>query len=287
MSDGIFEESEGAVIFDGEKHGLHRRVFINSLGLPTYEAKELALAKMKYEDFSYDLSIIVTANEINEYFKVLIKVLSLIYPDLASKTHHIGHGIVKLPTGKISSRQGGVPTAEGLIEEAKKRLSEKFPEMENEVLEKVVIAGIKYALLKVGIGKDVIFDFDKSISLEGDSGPYLQYAFVRTQSVIKKSDEKNTKELRFEIEGLSKEEDELLRNLVRFDQIVDSAYKLFTPNLIATYLITLASQFNLFYQKHTINSREKNQFRLALTVGVGEVIKEGLHLLGIEAPSRM
>lgn len=97
---GIFEESDGAIIFPGEKYGLHNRVFINSLGLPTYEAKELGLAPRKYKDFSYDMSVIVTGNEINEYFRVLLKALELIYPDIAVKTKHISHGMVRIPEGK-------------------------------------------------------------------------------------------------------------------------------------------------------------------------------------------
>ena len=120
LAKGVFEESNGAVIFPGEKYGLHSRVFINSLGLPTYEAKELGLAPLKYKDFAYDQSIIVTGNEINEYFKVLIKALEQFNPDLAAKTKHLSHGMVKLPEGKMSSRTGKVISGEWLLNEAKK-----------------------------------------------------------------------------------------------------------------------------------------------------------------------
>src|SRR3989344_1313756 len=117
----VFEKSEGAVIFPGEKYGLHNRVFINSLGLPTYEAKELGLAFRKYRDFAYDQSIIVTGNEIVDYFRVLIKAIELIDANLASKTHHVVHGMVRMPGGKISSRLGNVIGATNLLAEAKKR----------------------------------------------------------------------------------------------------------------------------------------------------------------------
>src|SRR5690606_20581967 len=119
---GVFKESDGAVIFLGEEYGLHNRVFINSLGLPTYEAKELGLAPAKYEYFPYDQSIVITGNEIKEYFKVLLKALSLIRPELAEKTLHIGHGMVRLPEGKMSSRTGNVITGEWLLDEAKRRV---------------------------------------------------------------------------------------------------------------------------------------------------------------------
>ena len=116
LQKGIFTKSQGAIIFEGEEYGLHNRVFINSLGLPTYEAKDLGNAPTKYKDFPYDKSYIITANEINEYFKVVLTALGKINSDLAKKTIHIGHGIVRLPDGKMSSRTGKVMTGQYLME---------------------------------------------------------------------------------------------------------------------------------------------------------------------------
>jgi arginyl-tRNA synthetase len=185
---GVFKESQGAIIFPGEEYGLHTRVFINSLGLPTYEAKELGLAVTKYNDYHFDLSISVTANEINEYFKVLFKALSLVRPEIAEKTQHISHGMVKLPEGKMSSRTGNILTGEWLLDEAKDRLRKAYPEMGEEVLDMVSVGAVKWALLRSGIGKDISFNFEQSISMEGDSGPYIQYTYARTQSVLHKSE---------------------------------------------------------------------------------------------------
>lgn len=193
LKKGIFEESDDAVVFRGEKYDekLHTRVFINSQGLPVYEAKELALAKIKYEKYQYDKSIIITANEINEYFKVLLTAMDKVFPDLAQKTKHISHGMLRLPTGKMSSRTGDVITAQSLIDQVKEKVQEKivgrdFSESEKEeVAEIVAIGAIKYSILRQAIGGNIIFDFDKSISFEGDSGPYLQYACVRANSVLK------------------------------------------------------------------------------------------------------
>src|SRR3989344_6465982 len=121
---GVFEKSDGAIVFPGEKYGLHRRVFINSEGLPTYEAKELGLAPTKYKNFPYDLSVIVTGSEIIDYFKVLIAALKEIYPSLAEKTRHVAHGMVRLAHGKMSSRTGEVMRAENLLDEVKRRALE-------------------------------------------------------------------------------------------------------------------------------------------------------------------
>ena len=277
----IFEKSEGAVIFSGEKYGLHNRVFINSLGLPTYEAKDLGLAPTKYKDFPYDRSIILTGNEQTEYFKVVIAALSKINPDLASKVTHIGHGMVLLPGGKISSRTGDVITGDWLMDEAVAQISREFSDMSESTAEKVGIAAIKYALLKNTIGKNMEFNFDESIALTGASGPYLLYAFVRTQSVLEKSqiaDAENKKQ------PINTEERELLRHLVHFPEVISSAGVRLSPSLVAEYLFELSQKFNFFYQKHKIAD---SSFRLQLTSSVGQALKTGLSLLGIETVERM
>ena len=120
LKNGVFEKSGGAIVFKGEKYGLHTRVFINSEELPTYEAKELGLAKIKYDKYPYDVSIVVTGNEINDYFKVLLKAMEIVFPDLAEKTKHISHGMLRLPSGKMSSRTGDVITAESLMADTPK-----------------------------------------------------------------------------------------------------------------------------------------------------------------------
>ncbi|HVZ66984.1 MAG TPA: arginine--tRNA ligase [Patescibacteria group bacterium] len=285
LKKGVFEESEGAVIFPGKEHGLHNRVFINSLGLPTYEAKELGLAPTKYKDFPYDQSIILTGNEIDEYFKVLLKALSLIDPDLASKTKHISHGMVRLPSGKMSSRTGDVITGEWLMDEAVSRVHQAYPDMTDEVAEKVGMAAIKFAFLKVSIGKDVEFNFDESIALEGASGPYLQYAYVRTQSILSKSEvEVRDSNENSEQRTTNSEGREIMRFLVYFPDVLTQAQTKLAPNLLAEYLFNLAHLFNLFYQKHKIVG---DKDRLELTQAVGVVLKHGLSILGIETVEKM
>ena len=148
---GSYGAGDGApIVFKAEKYDktLHTRVFINKEGLPTYEAKELGLAKVKYDKYRYDKSIIITGNEINEYFKVLLAAMKEIFPELAEKTLHFSHGMLRLPYGKMSSRTGDVITAESLIEEVKKKVKED---------EGVAIGAIKYMILRQSIGGDIIF----------------------------------------------------------------------------------------------------------------------------------
>ncbi|MBP9732655.1 MAG: arginine--tRNA ligase [Candidatus Magasanikbacteria bacterium] len=295
LEKGVFRESEGAVIFPGEEYGLHNRVFINSLGLPTYEAKELGLAPAKYEYFPYDQSIVITGNEINAYFKVLLKALSLIRPELAEKTLHISHGMVRLPEGKMSSRTGKILTGEWLLDEAKKRVIEKMNESDPEIsdaetiAEKIAVAAVKYALLKSGIGGDIAFSFDESISFEGNSGPYLQYTYVRTQGILGKSNSLTVNKWKME-DGKWKmeiEEEALLRHLIHFPEIVSYAAATHSPNHVCEYLYQLAQKFNLFYAKHKIVGSDREPLRLVLTQSVGQVLQNGLTLLGIPVVEKM
>ncbi len=293
----VFEKSEGAVVFKGEKFdkSLHTRVFINKENLPTYEAKELGLAKIKYDVSPYDLSIIVTGDEINEYFRVLIKAMLLVFPDLAAKTKHISHGMLKLSTGKMSSRTGNVITAESLIAEVKEKVLHKmknpslseysenlvkgFSESElSDIAEVVSIGAIKYSILHQAIGGDIIFDFDKSISFVGDSGPYLQYSTVRANSILRKSEGKSG-EMPSDWETTNLE-----RFLERFPGVVEKAGKEYASHYIATYLINLAGEFNSFYSGEKISG---SPYRLALTEAFIQVMNSGLYLLGIKVPERM
>ncbi len=184
----IFEQSEGATVFKAEQYGLHTRVFLNSKGLPTYEAKELGLVEAKQEKGAFDLSLTVTANEISEYFKVVRKAAELIFPNLEGKMVARFHGFMRLTSGKMSSRKGNIVTGESLLIDLEGAAKEKMKEREvadaQKVVEQVAVGAIKYTVLKQGSGRDIVFDPEKSLSTEGDSGPYLQYALVRAPRAL-------------------------------------------------------------------------------------------------------
>jgi len=289
----FFQKSEGAVIFPGELYGLHTRVFINKLGLPTYEAKELGLAKVKYDAFAYDQSIVITSNEINEYFKVLKKAMEITFPDLASKTVHISHGMMRLPTGKMSSRTGEVISAEYLIDEMKKLILAKIEDRnfdareKDEIAEAVALGAVKYSILRQAPSRDIIFDFEKSISFEGDSGPYIQYAHTRAKAVLSKAKESNLTLDATYPKGWERARIERL--LYRFPEVVNRAYDQLSPQHIATFLMGLAHEFNNFYaiEKIVDPNDAATPFKVALTSAVARVLENGLHLLGIKAPKKM
>lgn len=295
LDKGVFQKSDGAVVFKGEEHGLHTRVFVNSQGLPTYEAKEVGLNLEKFK-LHPDLteSVIVTGNEINDYFKVLKKVLSIVAPAVAEKTTHLSHGMLRFTSGKMSSRKGNIISAEDLIDDTKKLVAEKmvgrnFSSAEAaEISDMVAVAAIKYSILRQGIGGDVIFDPATSISFEGDSGPYLQYSAVRAQSVLNK------------VSWLQKlfsggtpvypEKVGLLEKLiVRFPDVAKRARAEYAPQQVASYLIELAGAFNSFYAHSPIlDSKEPlSKYRIALTRAFLTTMNDGLWLLGIRVPKKM
>jgi len=294
----VFDESDGAIVFHGEKYDskLHTRVFINSQGLPTYETKEIGLTVTKFEKENPDLSIVDTAIEQGEYMKVVQKAISLIHPEYESRMKHITHGMMRFASGKMSSRKGNVVTGESLLNDAKEIVLEKmterdFSESEKEIIaEQVAVAALKYSILKQALGSDIIYDFEKSISFEGDSGPYLQYTVVRAKSILEKA-----KSQGFEIStsfdmSTDWQTINLEKYLYRFPEIVLRAYQHLEPHHIATYLIELASQFNSFYGQEQIideSNPGKTMYKLAITSAFITTMQNGLKLLGISVPEKM
>ncbi len=287
----IFEKSDGAVVYKGdESRGLHTRVFINKEGLPTYEAKELGLSKIKYDTYPYDISIIITGNEVNDYFRVLLDAMGKVFPDLAVKTEHYSHGMLRLPTGKMSSRTGDVITAVSLIEETKAKALTKFSgnkltsEEKYVVAEQVAIGAIKYSILRQASGKDIIFDVEQSLSFEGDSGPYLQYTYARTCSLLAKAEGKQS-HIKTHVGDMISP---LHKYLLRFPEVIERAMSERESHYVATYLIELAREFNSFYGNTVVLDDSPDEaYKIGLVVLTAQVLKRGLWVLGIPAPERM
>lgn len=295
----VFEKSDGAVIFRAEKYNregqpkLHTRVFITSQDLPTYETKELGLTVEKFKtEPNMDLSIIITANEQADYMKVVEKAVALIYPEYEKKMMHISHGMMRLTTGKMSSRKGNVITGESLIRDTILLVLERLQareyniEEKNKIAEIVGVSALKYSILKQSTGGDIMYDFEKSISFEGDSGPYLQYSFARANSVLQKARKEN---ILPDPHILLREVHEVEKLLYRFSEVVLRSATEYEPHYIANYLIEVARAYNSFYGNNVIVSKEDSTspYKIALTYAFSFVMKKGLHLLGIEAPEKM
>ena len=317
--DKVFISDQEAIIFPGEEYGLHNRVFVTTAGHPTYEAKDLRLAKLKMEIWPFDLSIIQSGSEQTEYFKVMFKALEKIDESFKDKMVNIPYGMVNLTSGKMSSRSGEVITFDWLFDEIKRRVKEVMnsprhsgldPESQNrsrnefgmtkeekdQVIYKVGLGAIKFSMLKYAPQTDITFDIEKSVSLSGDSGPYIQYSYSRAKSVLRNAQfnydvdlphsDVHPKSVGSELE---KEERLILQKIEHFQSVISEAALSLHPNIVANYLIELSALFNLFYQKYPIIKADgqKAELRLALTCSVAVILKQGLYLLGIEAPERM
>ena len=295
LKQGIFSASEGAIVFKGEDHGLHTRVFITSQGLPTYETKELGLNTRKFEMYpALSESIIVTANEQSDYFKVLLKAFELIDPNIAKKTRHISHGIMRFASGKMSSRKGNIISAEELLEDIKKLVMDKMSGREldadeaAEIADIVAVGAIKYTILRQAVGGDIIFDTAASISFEGDSGPYLQYSAVRAASILEKAKQEGISAAKND--SALPEKASLLEKLItRFPDLIARARSEYAPQHIANYLISLAGAFNSYYASNQIVDKNDKQspYRVALTQAFLTTMTNGLWVLGIKVPKKM
>jgi arginyl-tRNA synthetase len=284
----------GAIVFHGENYDpkLHTRVFITSMGIPLYETKEIGLTMTKFEKENPDLSIVITAIEQGEYMKVVAKAISLIHPDYEKRMKHITHGMMKFASGKMSSRKGNVITGESLIRDSMEVVAEKVKDREltdeekKHIGEVVGVSAVKYSILRSSLTGDIIYDFEKSISFEGDSGPYLQYTAVRANSILKKGEAEG---ICVAYKDIPNEVTTLEKVLYQFPEVVSRSYSLLEPHHIATYLTELASAFNTFYTGTIIINKSDPyaNYRVALVEAFHQTMKNGLYLLGIKTPEKM
>lgn len=320
QAQGVFVESQGAIIFPGSEQGLHDRVFINSLGLPTYETKELGLAPEKNRRWPYDHSVIITGNEIDEYFKVLLLALSKTNPDLAAKTHHLSHGMVRLPEGKMSSRTGKIITAEWVLTEARRRIEVVLQDREGlddaqkqDIARAVGLGAIKFAFLRSSIGKDVAFDFDSSLSFQGKSGPYIQYTYVRAHAlraaIAQQLDESQSSiaecldifksTVNQSNAPVSAEQKKLLRYLYRYYESLAAATHNYAPHHVCEYVYELSQRFNVWYSSVHLRTNIDRDLaadgvisaqtlsHIAVVVAVENALKDGLTTLGMPLVTQM
>jgi len=278
---GVYQESEGAVVFVGEPYDLHTRVFINSEGLPTYEAKDVGLSIKKWDDYHFDESIIITGNDITEYMKVVLKSIEQFLPELTKRTKHFTHGNVKLAGGvKMSSRKGNFLRAVDVLDIA----ADENEKLQGNRDDAPVLGAVKYAFLKNRIGPDIIFDPKESVSIVGNSGPYLQYAHARAVSIIEKSTAQDSPELDGTFDDYERS---LLVKMIEYPEVIGNATSELSPHLVCTYLYELAQVFNRFYEKSHVIGDDREAIRVGLVTAYAGILKNGLTILGIPAPDKL
>ena len=327
LEKGVYELSDGAVIFDGEKYGLHTRVFINKEGVPTYEAKDVGLILTKNNDYHFDKSVVITGSEQLEYMKVVLKSVEQFAPDLVAKTSHLTHGLVKLPGNvKMSSRKGNFLKAVDVLDMIDDALAEEY----NSHDAKVSLAATKYAFLKYKMGGNIIFDPHESVKMTGNSGPYLLYSAVRAKKILSKlggeeADSSFSQDISrlvrsetyipdgaekaarradfpgrpaYDVEdGLvgpekrqsasNSSERGLAKKLLEYKTILDGAVTEMAPHKVANYLYELAQDFSRFYENCPVAGSDREEQRVKLVQVFLATITHGLNILGIEIPEEM
>lgn len=277
---GVFEKSDGALVFPGSKYGSFDNVYVTSRGLGLYGARDLGLMELKREQFHPDKSYIVTAEEQRDYFKGVIAAAGLIWPDQKDVTVNISTGLVKLSTGKMSSRSGEVVEIAWLFDQVGQAIRARGGEPSDEL----IAGALRYQFLKNRIGGDIIFDINEAVSISGSSGSYLQYAHARACSILAKSEEDD---LTLPDSELEPDERNLLLKMSEYAEVISRAMRDLAPHLICTYLYELAQEFNRFYEKNRVIGDERQAQRLWLVNQYRQHLERGLAVLGIHAPERM
>jgi arginyl-tRNA synthetase len=293
----LFKKEDGSVWIDLTADGLDEKLLLRSDGTSVYMTQDLGTATDRFRDYSDLEGIVYTVgNEQDYHFKVLFLILKKMGYSWADSCFHLSYGMVDLPSGKMKSREGTVVDADDLIDEvigkAKEMTQERghlegMSEDEKEELFKLIgLGGLKYYLLKVDPKKRMLFNPAESIELNGNTGPFIQYAHARIQSLLSKAGEIGD----FSKATLGSEEKEIIKVLAQFPVVIEEAGKMYSPALIANYTYELVKAFNHFYQTVPINIEPDlavKNLRLIVCQNVGLVIKNAMNLLGINVPNRM
>lgn len=295
---GKLIESQGAKIIDLEEQGINTPCIIEkSNGSTTYATRDLAAILYRARNYDFDKALYVTSYEQILHFKQVFEVAKLLGMDekFTNGLKHVSFGMVLLPTGKMSTREGNIVKLEDLLNEAIQRakqiIEEKNPELENkeEVAKKVGIGAIIFNDLANSRVKDEIFDWDTILNFQGETGPYIQYTYVRTKSVLEKAGYLPKLE---EID-ITKLMDEYSQNIVKliysFEDVLIQVTNKEEPSILSRYLIDLAKAYSVFYNQNKIIGEDKKtqDARIYLTYSTGKVLKIGANLLGIEMPDKM
>ena len=283
LEKGVYEYSNGAVIFDGDKYGLHTRVFINKEGVPTYETKDVGLIFTKWQDYHFARSIVITGSEQKDYMTVVLKSIEQYAPELTERTTHLTHGLVKLPGNvKMSSRKGNILKAVDVL-----NLVRDAFEAEHESTDDVIsLAATKYAFLKYKMGGNIVFDPKESVKMTGNSGPYLLYSCVRAKKILQKAPAKTESKENSAL-TLNPSERNLMKKLLEYTSVLDEAVTELAPHKVANYLYELAQSFSRFYEASPVIGHDNEKERLKLVQIFLDVMTHGLDLLGISVPESM
>lgn len=302
LKEGVFyRKDDGSVWIDLTAEGLDEKLVLRKDGTSVYITQDLGLAQQKYEEFKYDQSIYVIADEQNYHMKVLKLILQKLGKPYADGIYHLSYGMVELPSGRMKSREGTVVDADDMIEEMVKvarakteelgKVKDFTPDELKDLYDIIALGALKFFLLRVDPKKRMIFNPEESIDFHGFTGPFVQYTHARIKSILRKAGEGT----RHKVQGTSgvallKLERDLIILLEQYPLIIEQAVAEHNPSVVAIYVFNLAKAFNTFYTEHSVmnaESGEKKELRLQLSEMTAHVIASGMGMLGIRVPERM
>jgi arginyl-tRNA synthetase len=296
----FFRKEDGSVWIDLTDAGYDQKVLLRSDGTSVYITQDLGTARMRYHDFGCEKMVYVVADEQNYHFAVLFEILKRLEEPYAAGLHHLSYGLVELPTGRMKTREGTVVDADDLMEEVVRLASAGIAERgevsgfsaeeKASVAHKIGLSALKYFMIKVNPKRKMIFNPEESLEFEGQTGPYIQYSYVRMNSVTamigKRGLSVGDPTGYSDLQGAEKE---LLKAIHDYPAVVDAAAREYDPSHVANYCYNLAKGYHRFWHDVTILDPDEatRSFRLRLSQGVGQVLKSGMELLGMEMPDRM
>ncbi len=295
---GKLVESQGAQIIDLEEQGIHTPCIIQkSNGSTTYATRDLAAILYRSRTYDFDKALYVVSYEQTLHFKQVFEVAKLLGIDekYTKGLKHVPFGMVSLPNGKMSTREGNIVKLEELLDEAILRagkiIEEKNPNLENkeEVAQKVGVGAVIFNDLSNSRIKDEIFDWNQILNFQGETGPYIQYTYVRTKSVLEKIEKMpEIGEIKFE-NLLEKSAQDIIKLIYNFENTLEQVTEKEEPSILSRYLIDLAKAFSTFYNdnKILVDDKDVQNARIYLTSAVGKILKIGANLLGINMPDKM
>ncbi len=298
----FFRKEDGSVWVDLTDQGLDQKIVLRADGTSVYLTQDLGTAHQRYADFGMDAMIYTVADEQNYHFEVLFRTLKLLGEPYADRLAHLSYGMIELTSGKMKSREGSVVDADDLLDEvigearanADERAEQQGASAEERArsAEQVGLAAIKYYILKVGPKRKMVFDPKESIDLQGATGPYIQYSYVRARGVSAKAADalvagSGTADA---YASLQPAERELVKHLLTLPQVVTEAAEALDPSIVAGYAYNLAKGYHRFWHDHSVLSAESPEaraFRVMLSSAVAKTLRTSMHLLGIDLPERM
>ena len=298
----FFRKEDGSVWADLANEGLDQKVLLRSDGTSVYMTQDIGTANLRFQEFPIDEMIYVVGNEQNYHFKVLSILLDRLGFEWGKDLVHFSYGMVELPEGKMKSREGTVVDADDLVEEmvnTSRETSQELGKLDactaeeaDAIVRMVGLGALKYFILKVDPRKNMTFNPKESIDFNGNTGPFIQYAYARIQSVLRKADEQGIdySSLSNNHSDLSEKELSLIMHATDFPEVVKQAGETYSPAVIANYIYDLVKEYNQFYHDFSIlreENAELKAFRLYLSKEIAQIIKRGMFLLGIDVPSRM